>query len=231
MNKTSKSSKARSGRKQKALTLAQKRQVRAMISASLERKSFYTTTGSVAVTTAGTLYCLSSIAQGHADTQRVGDELHKKTLEFMYHITVGATGLIAAADQYNTVRLVIFIWHEDNGLAAPTPALILQLASATSPTSALSNYDTKHLYKILSDEQHVVYNTPIWNGAAPIWYHGPGANFAPIRPRKIALSGSIEFDADTVVGEGHVYALVISDSAFTPNPTIELNTRLDYDDG
>jgi hypothetical protein len=201
-----------------------------MITAKIERKCWNYSTGPVSVTTTGTFYKLSSVPQDVTDDGRVGDAIHMSHMELRYSITVGATGLIAAADEFNTVRLLIFKWLEDDGLTVPTTALILSTIG-TAGTNRMHSYDTRHLYKVYYDKQHVVYNTPYWNGAAVAWAHGVGANFATPTATRLPVSGPLVFDADQIVGQGHIYALLISDSAFTPNPTMEVVTALVYDDG
>jgi hypothetical protein len=215
------------------LSLVQRQQVRAiargMIAAEVETKAFDTTSNSFTVSTAGSVLKLTTVTQGATQVTRVGDRLKKKLLSFKYSIQVGATGLIAAADQYNTVRVIIFQWHMDDGLAAPVVANILT-STPTNKSLAMYNYDTDHDYKILYDRSHVVYNTPIWNGAAVQWNHGDGGTFCNDKVQNIALKGDIEFDAGSSFGTGHLYALFISDSAFAPNPSCEFVSRLLFED-
>lgn len=212
------------------LSALQKRQVRQMLRAVQEIKVLDVNTGSTSVTTAGVTAKLSSVAQGASQNQRVGDQLLAKQLQFMYTITVGATGLIAAADQYNTVRVIIFEWHQDDGLAAPTVANILDTGLSVTKTISAYNWDTNHDYRILYDQSHVVFNTPIWNGAAVTWSHGVGGTFATSKPVTIPLSHKLDYDASTTFGTRMIYALFISDSAFTPNPTIEMTSRFLFED-
>lgn len=212
-----------------ALTAMQKRQVRDMMRGRAEVKAL-DVDYAAQVTTAGTVVKLTSVAQGVSHVQRVGDALFRKDMDILYSITVGATGLIAAADQYNTVRVLIFEWLEDDGLVAPTVANVLDTGLVTIKTLAQYNWDTKHLYRILYDRQHVVFNQPVWNGAAIQWAHGEDGTFATPSPITIGLNGRIDFDADATVGKGHVYALLISDSAFTPNPAIEFVSRFRFTD-
>jgi len=211
------------------LNSLQKRQVRDMMRAEIEVKAFDTTTNSFTVSTAGSVAKLTTVTQGVTRQTRVGDRLKKKQLAFKYSVQVGATGLIAAADQYNTVRVIIFMWTQDDGLAAPVVANILT-TTPTNKSLAMYNYDTDHDYKILYDRSHVVYNTPLWNGAAVQWNHGDGGTFCNDRVMTIDLKGDIEFDADSSFGTGHIYALFISDSAFAPNPTCEFVSRLLFED-
>lgn len=215
------------------LNAAQKAQVRAitrgLLRNEVEVKAFDTTTNSFTVSTAGSVAKLTTVTQGATQVTRVGDRLKKKRLDFKYSIQVGATGLIAAADQYNTVRVIIFEWHMDDGLAAPVVANVLT-TTPTNKSLAMYNYDTDHDYRILYDRSHVVYNTPIWNGAAVQWNHGPDGTFCNERVQTLELKGDIEFDAGSSFGTGHLYALFISDSAFAPNPSCEFVSRLLFED-
>lgn len=213
-----------------ALTPMQKRQVKSMIDSVTEEKAWYFTSGTVNVTTAGTCTKISSVGQGVADNDRNGDVLRKKMISFMYTITVGAAGLIAAADIFNTVRVIIFEWLNDDYATVPTPQNVIENSAVTVKTIALQNWDTKHLYKVLYDRSHVVFNSPIWNGAAVTWQHGVGGTFQTAVPVNIPLKSKVEFDANGQTGKGHLYVLLISDSAFTPNPTIEFSSRLLFED-
>jgi hypothetical protein len=232
-NKQQQQKRKRNQNRTAALTPTQKQQVRQLIQAEIESKSFYFTTTPVAVTTGGTVYRCTTIPQGVTNVTRVGDKLHLKRLSLRYNIQVGATGLIAAADEFNTVRVIIFKWREDDGIFAPAINNILQGSSSAVSTNQHYNYDDKHLYKILYDKSHVVFNTPIWNGAAVAWYHGTEANYAtPVaQVIKGGQLGRIEFDVNTSVGTGHLYILLCSDSAFAPNPTAEVTVAVEYDDG
>jgi len=173
---------------------------------------------------------LTTVVQGIQDQQRIGDMLMRKQLNMSYTITVGATGLIAAADQFNTVRVIVFEWKEDDGLTTPVVANIIDTSVSTAKTLSPINYDVKHDFKVLYDKSHVVFNTPVWNGAAVTWSHGVGGTFATQSPIVMQLKGKIEFDANSANGVGHLFVLTISDSAFTPNPTCEFVSQLRYTD-
>jgi len=211
------------------LNALQKRQIRDMLRSENETKAFDTTTNSFTVSTAGSVAKLTTVTQGATQVTRVGDRLRKRQLDFKYQLQVGAVGLIAAADQYNTVRVIVFQWLMDDGLAAPVVANILT-TTPTNKSLAMYNFDTDHDYKILYDRTHVLYNTPVWNGAAVQWAHGDGGSFVNEKVVSLQLKGEIEFDAGSAFGTGHLYALFISDSAFAPNPSCEFVSRLLFED-
>jgi hypothetical protein len=213
------------------LTNKQRQQVKQMITSSQELKVFYATVGSLTVPPAGVLTRLTSVTQGVGFTQRVGNELAIKKFIFKYAIQVGATGIISAADEFNTVRVIIFRWKNDDTFAFPAIGDILDLSAGTI-TNRTYNFDTRMDYHVLYDQSHVVFNTPIWNGAAVQWNHGVGSNYASPAPIVLPNAvGKILFENNAITGNGHIYSLVVSDSAFSPHPTFEQATEIQFIDG
>jgi len=200
-----------------------------MLNSKLELKYAYATTSSSTVSTAGQLTRLTSIAQGIGQSARAGDEVSLKTITWRWTATVGAAGLIAAADQFNVIRAIVFRYHLDDAIAAPTVAQILNTSTSTNLTIAPLNFDNVEEYTILKDENIVLYNTPIWNGSAVTWQHGVGGTLSGSQA-PISLKGKIAFSNAGVNGANHVYVLFVSDSAFAPNPLIELVSTVTYTD-
>jgi hypothetical protein len=201
-----------------------------MLDAKEEHKFYPSLQSALAVTTAGVLFAVTPVPTGTADYQRTGDVIFPKWIEIMYSIEVGTAGLIAAADQFNTVRVILFIWNESDGLTAPTTAIILDAATGGVTTDMIVNHDDPQLFHVIYDRQHVVYNTPIWNGAAVQWNHGVDAHFALDAPLRIPLRHPMEFDSATTYGSHKVWALICSDSAFAPNPTIDMGWQMCFTD-
>lgn len=206
-----------------------RQQVLQMISARMEPKFSYGTTGATGVTTSGILTRMTGMAQAIGQSARTGDEVNLKSFQFSYTATVGATGLVAAADQYNVVRLILFRYHLDDAIAVPVVASVISTSVTSNLTIAPLNRDNSEQYTILYDENIVLYNTPIWNGSATAWYHGVGGTLS-YRSPVIQLKGKIQYSNAGVNGEGHVYALLVSDSAFTPNPVVEVVSTVVYTD-
>lgn len=215
---------------QGALSAQQKQQVRQLLQGAIETKCFIANSGTTSVTTAGVIGNMTTgIVQGVGRTQRVGDRLAVTKLNFRYSIEVGATGLLAAADSYNSVRVIVFKWREDNGSYPPTTGNILQAIGVG--IDQVYNFDDKRFYKILYDQTHVVFNTPLYNGAAVTWQNGPDAHYAT--PQTIVVKpplGAVDFNIDGVSASGHLYYLFISDSAHTPDPTIDFTWSVEYND-
>lgn len=204
-----------------------------ILAGRIETKFFTTSSGNATIPTTGLVLNLSNMTQGTGDTNRVGDECIMTRLSFKYSIQAGATGLIAAADEYNAVRVIIFKWREDSTIAVPIQANVLIAASSGISTNQMHAFDQRELVSILYDETHVVYNTPIWNGAAVQWNHGPLSNFSLARLKIIggARLGKINFTGNSTLGNGQVYVLITSDSAFAPNPTCDFSSILEFKDG
>lgn len=216
------------------LNRRQKREVKLMLSKEIEHKSFSGSTGAIGITTAGSVALVSNITQGVGRNSRVGDEVNIKEINFMFNVEVGATGLIAAADTYNNVRIILFKWKMDDGAGLPTTNSILESAGGNPGTLRPYNFDDRHQYHICFDKTITVFNSPIWNGAAVSWQNGVNAHYQspkPVRIRGKKLGSSkINFDLNAVVGTGNYYFLFISDSAFTPNPTLTLESQIIYTD-
>lgn len=209
-----------------------KQQVIAMLSSRIEEKCCYATTTNTGVTTTGTLTRMSGVAQGVGQSSRIGDEITLRKFVFAFTATVGATGLVAAADQYNVVRLMVFRYLTDDTVAPPVVANILNTSTTSNLTLASLNFDNRENFKVLYDENIVLYNTPVYSSstAAPAWYHGVGGTLSHKRI-EVPLRGKIDFDTSAgVSGNGHVYTLLVSDSAFSPNPTCEVVSSTIYTD-
>jgi len=220
--------KKRQRRPKGGATAVTKAQVREMIRGEVELKYGTYDTTNFAVPLAGSFTKLTPMAQGVGKSARVGDEVHLRSLTFKYTITVGAVGLVSVADQYNAVRVVVFKYLEDDGLASPNNN-ILSAASANNTLNPI-NPDYRDQYKVLYDHTHVVFNAPIWNGSAVSWQHGVGGTYATEVPIKVPLQGKINFQQGAVTGVGHIYMACWSDSAFTPNPTLEFVSVVEYTD-
>jgi len=216
--------------------LEQEREVvriaRSMISKSAEEKSFTATIAlSTVVTTGGVVVPLTAMSQGVTVTTRVGDRVRVKKMQIKYTIVVGATGVIAGADAYNVLRVIVFKWKVSNAITAPTTGNILDAASSATVTNQAYNHDGRGDYHICYDKSHRVFNTPVYNGAAISWQHGDNS---AVNTDVITLGSlgkrEIAYESNTTTGDGLYFALVVSDSAFLPDPTIEFCSILSFSD-
>lgn len=198
-----------------------------------ETKNLITDTGFFSATTSGVLKDLSASVQGIASEQHIGDKIYAMGLDVRYNIEVGSNGLLAAADQYNSVRIIIFQYKEDTSVATIAVNQILDTGGRTLPEMAPYRWDFDHAYKIMYDKTHTVFNTPYWNGANSFWEKGYGAHYdsqtIKFKGKKLH-NREIEFDADTTGGKNKYYALIISDSAHAPDPQVCITAQLYYKD-
>jgi len=217
------------------LTPAQKKQVRDMVTGKLteniETKFAILDSSGISVLTTGTITDLSTIGQGVTRDDRVGDRLRLKKLDWRCKVVASTGGLLASADAYDTVRVILFRWWDDTAVNPPLLGNILkQGASGTDYTVASLNADDAEQYSIISDECYVVYNTTVYNGSALAVEPGPGhvafvkKSFTPPGDKHVTYVNN----ANT--GVGHVFMLAISDSAFTPHPTMAYAMLLEYTD-
>jgi len=217
------------------LTKAQKKAIRSMIASNIETK--FTTEGySSTVLAAGNFWQVTTLGQGLQGYARVGDRIDIHRIELNYKITAPVGGLITAADVFDTVRVILFRWHMDDAADAPALAKILSVplnGAHTDTTLYNYNRDMQTKFSIIYDKTHVVYNQPVWDGTNVSYKPGVGHVFTSgtlefVGPQ--CKGKSIQFNAGTNTGEGMVYMLFVSDSAFSPHPAIVASLQIDFTD-
>lgn len=223
------------GRVAGGLSSGQKKQVRDIVKGSLndhiEPKAAILDSSGVSILTTATITDLTTIGQGVTRDDRVGDRLRLKALTWRSKIVASAGGLLASADSYDTVRIIVFRWWDDTAVNPPLLGNILkQGASGTDYTVASHNVDDKEQYTILMDETVVVYNSPTYNGSAISTEPGPG--HVALQNRTFTKFGDphVFFNNNANSGVGHVHVLYVSDSSFTPHPTMAYALLLEYED-
>lgn len=223
------------GRTAGGLSPGQKKQVRDIVVGKLndhvEPKAAILDSSGVSILTTATITDLSTIGQGVTRDDRVGDRLQLIKLTWRNKIIASTGGLLASADAYDTVRVILFRWWDDSAVNPPLLGNILkQGAGGTDYTVASLNVDDKEQYTILMDETVVVYNTTVYNGTALTVE--PGFGHVAIQNRTLPLRGDkhIYYNNNANTGVGHVYVLYVSDSAFTPHPTMAYALLLEYQD-
>ena len=191
---------------------------------------------STTISNAGTLTSYTTLAQGLQSYARIGDQIEIKKLQFKYKITAPVGGLLTAADAYDTVRVILFRWYGDDSADVPTVAQILGVslnAAHTDITTYNYNRDLAEKYHIIYDKTHVVYNAPIWDGAAVRTEPGPGhvyaSNTLTFGKGQIGRP-HIDYDAGVNTGTGNVYSLIVSDSSFTPHPAVVTSLLTEFCD-
>jgi hypothetical protein len=216
------------------LSPLEKRQIRDMISSKVEVK--YATIGSPStqIDNAGSfLKDLSLIGQGVTRDTRVGDDLQLLELDVKYKVTCSTGGLFTAADSYNTVRVLIFRWWQDDNTVAPTLSAVLRLATGcTDYTVSTYNKDNQASFTMLHDKTHLVYNSPVYNGTNVVVEAGAGhLALQDVSVKGKALGAkTINYTNNANLGIGKIFMMAVSDSAFSPHCTLTLQSITQFTD-
>jgi hypothetical protein len=156
---------------------------------------------------------LTIIPQGNAQSQRIGDVIYPIKLDCRYSLST------ANSDVFNTIRLVLFTWKQNNASVAPGTASVLESPTTMGPLS-FYNYEGRLEYHILKDIMRSMSGT----SAAPTIESNLVAAFT------VPLSGKIVYNLGVTTGYNQIYLANISDSAVTPYPFLTMWFRLWYYD-
>jgi len=182
-----------------------KQSVRQMIDSRLSEREEHKYAASSETSTgfdySGLLSDLTAIAQGSTDTTRVGDRIRLDSLHFSFYFTAG--------DTTNLCRIVLFQWFPPSGSFAPVIGTNLFLTTG-SILAPISQYlvDFESNFRVLYDKLFYLSTTVTQSGT-----------IQHIDVRKFPQR-NLQYVAGGTSGSGHLYRLVISDSAAVPNPTI-----------
>lgn len=178
------------------------------IKQNAEWKHHLTHVNNVGVTTSGTIYDLSGIAQGDTDQTRDGDMVQASTISLLYHMYNG--------DDNNCMRVIVFQYHTD------TTPTVTNIVDNSVGNGCLFHYkiDNASQFKIMYDSFHEL-NSP--NTGETV--------FSRVIRRKLRIPRrKIQFTAGTTTGTNKVYALLLSDSSVVPNPGVTIVSKLNYMD-
>lgn len=175
-----------------------------------ERKFCDTSVGAAAVTNAGTIQWVSSISEGSDYNQRLGINVNAESVTCKF---VGYTNTNPAS-QPHAFRFLM-VEDKDQSGTAPTVADILEQATTTSQL----NHINTNRFKVIIDKLFPVTTNASANSM--VCFH----EFRKLK-HKIRWSNST-----TGTKEGHIYTLVISDTATaTEEPDCYYEVRLRYSD-
>lgn len=159
---------------------------------------------------------LTAIAQGTADTQRIGDSISWVDLEMRLAVFTRST---TPTPTSSNVRVMIYQWHSDDAIDPPSATVIL--GSSTSDPIAPVNYDLQNQQnkiKVLYDKTFLVMNTGL--GPQPTEFVIPHT----------AGRQKISYTGGGTTGNDHVYIMVGSDTPGAAAPFVAFNARLRYRD-
>lgn len=156
---------------------------------------------------------LTSISQGQTDITRVGDKATLTSLNLKYQITGG--------DATNLLRVIVYQWHPNSTLAAPTAANVMQYFNIGDNREVLSPYthDYKGQFTILFDRLHST--TLVGSNQAISWQ-----GYVSLRRARKQL----EFTAGGQEAANHIYLLVLGDSTAVTHPTFTYLARVMFTD-
>lgn len=159
------------------------------------------------VTITGTVWHLSDVSLGDANTERIGKKITMKYAYLRIHWKLPSV----SPDSSNTCRVIIIRW---NVKGTPTVADILYNVATTGPAAMLSQINASN-FQVLADQTLSLSLTG--EQAKPMTIYIPLKN-------QIAGWESSQGNRD----RGHVYAVLISDSAAQGHPYINATSRVRY---
>ncbi len=185
--------------------------VQAALDANLERKLCISGTANT-VTSSGVMQCVTStLVRGDASVNEcTGILIKPKKLE------IRCTWSNAAS--YNTVRMVVFRWHD---ASAPVGSGILYTtATAFAPLSPISWVNHRKI-QVLLDKSWILYD----HGATVC----ARTMSVVVNPGKAPIQLPLSGAGATPQMDG-IYVLLISDDSLAPQPVCDLYTALQYTD-
>lgn len=158
---------------------------------------------------------ITSIPQGPAQSQRVGDEIWLQHMDLRFSVNA------ANADVFSHMRFFFFIWRENTLTTVPNSAAIFTAASSQSVYTML-DVENRALRKLVTPDYLLNFTGTATN---------PTVNSQIDVVRTYKLDNTrIDFTLGAVTGINHVYFTNYSDSLLTPFPSYQFLSRIWYYD-
>lgn len=190
-----------------------RREVNATLAANLETKVVEQAAALNVLYTGQMVSLTNNLVRGDASINEcTGILIKPKKLHFSYTFSMTAAG------SYNTVRVLIFRWHD---------------ASSPLPSGILANTGTT--YAPLSDLYWVNHRkiTVVYDQVHELFDHGGGVSavtrIVKINPGALPIQLPLSGAGVTPQMDG-LFALFISDDALAPNPVVDYFSRLYFTD-
>lgn len=182
------------------VTRAQVKQiVRSMIDQDTEQKYHYTKVNppSSNIHFGGTIASVSDMAQGIADTQRVGDQIIAESFQWGVSVCYDGTHTdLDCSKSSSTVRLIIFGWKPFFNVAPPAAGNILLFTGEECAAVSPYVHDGRNQFILYSDQTAVV----DWMNQRHNFYG------------KVKLNQKIQFTTASTTAASHkLFYLLISD--------------------
>lgn len=195
----------------------QKKQIKAMqkksTSSTSELNYYEVSAGAQASSYTWQLVKLSAISQGSLDSNRKGDEIYLKDIEFKWRPEYGSSG----TQQSCALRMVLVQYYNDDGLAPPNGNNFFNQNTTNISYLCYYQHDYRRQYKILYDETAIL----CLNG------QDSTMRTVVVKPGR----HKVRYDAATNTGDGQIYACYISDyNTAGVAPVVDISARLNFYD-
>ena len=177
------------------------------------------------------------IQDGTERDERIGNKITIKSLQLKFRLTYATGSVLSTSDQFNRVRMIVFVIKDIDAVSPPGITDILQ----TNSVDSFYKKDSEVKYTILYDK--------LWNLQNPEYLVKTGATATP--PSTIVATQSCTYPPFKSVTETIKFAnglalhykgaaatqpiknsigiALISDSSAPGHPYIDMNTRLTYE--
>jgi len=161
----------------------------------------------------GTVTTIFNVTQGVSVNQRTGDTAIIR--DMWVNFDINSINL----DNFTNCRLIVFQWIPNSMLGTPVTTNILQTANILS----FYNFQFSNQFIILFDFMYNACGNTTSPGGGNIGFGGHIVKIHSCRKK-------VEWNPGIVSGSCQFYILTISDSAVAPFPSIDINTRIMFDD-
>jgi len=156
---------------------------------------------------------LTVITQGVQQSERVGELIKLIKAE------VSLTAANFTSDEFASMRMVTFLWKQDNAISTPGSGSILE-DPLTWSTLSPYNWQGRQKYRVLTDRIYALVGGTLNTSKTFV-----------VDKFEIDLSGIVtQFNGTATTGTDHIYFFHMSDSALPPSPTARLHIRVWYSD-
>lgn len=177
-----------------------------------ELKSKDVDIASTGVDTSGYMELLSGISQGTSSSERIGDQVSLRKLEFRTLLSANST------DATNVIRCIIFQWNDANNTPNIGKVLQNQTAGLVLTSQYVRDYIEQKTLSILYDQ------------CFPLSTAGSAQVYESLLIQKFPEPTATFDTGSSSTGTGQLYVVFVSDSGGVPNPTIQFDSRLYYYD-
>lgn len=163
---------------------------------------------------------------GSGISNRLTDIIKIKSITFNFLVKA------SESDGFDNVRIIFIQWVDQNASGDATPAIGLSQA-LIDPTSSFCylnqwNSITRNKYRVLFDKTYCVN----YNGVATVadQFTVTGPNLTVNKGRMVYSNDSETNMLAPGLEGGYVVGFICSDSAVTPNPSVEYSFRMNFTD-